>query len=194
MPERVPAICRAVEGATVLDLGAVQHDASAAASDDWLHGRLSEQCERVIGVDTEAEAVATLREQGYDIRVGDATTLNLDVTADTVVAGELLEHVGDAAGLVASARRHLRPGGRLVLSTPNPWLLARQLRDAAVNSAHVAWYGPTVLRQLLDREGFVEISVRGVGPDHRGLTGVAQRLGCDHLGETTWLATARRPA
>lgn len=194
MTERVPAICRATVGPTVLDLGAVQHDADAAARDDWLHGRLCQQHERVVGVDTEAEAVATLREQGYDIRVADATSLDLDVTADTVVAGELLEHVGDAAGLVASAWRHLRPGGRLVLSTPNPWLLARQLRDAAVNSAHVAWFGPTVLRQLLAREGFVDVGVTGVGPAHGGLTGLAQGLGCERLGETTWLATARRPA
>lgn len=194
MGERVPAICEAVTGPAVLDLGAVQHDADAAARDDWLHGRLCQQYERVVGVDTEADAVDTLREQGYDIRVGDATALDLGVTADTVVAGELVEHVSDAGGLIDSARRHLRPGGRLVVSTPNPWLLARLLRDGSVNAEHVAWYGPTVLRQLLARHGFADIAVRGVGPDHSGLTGLAQRLGVERLGETTWLATARRPA
>lgn len=194
MPKRVAAICEAVAGPVVLDLGAVQHQASAAAHDDWLHGRLCQQYERVVGVDTEAEAVATLREQGYDIRVGDATALDVGVTADTVVAGELIEHVSDAGGLIDSARRHLRPGGRLVLSTPNPWLFARLWRDADVNSEHVAWYGATVLRQLLARHGFVDIDVRGVGPRHGGLTGLAQRLGVDRFGETTWLATARRPA
>ena len=64
MTERVPAICRETDGPTVLDLGAVQHDAGAAAREDWLHGRLCARFERVVGVDTEADAVATLREHG----------------------------------------------------------------------------------------------------------------------------------
>ncbi|WP_200531942.1 methyltransferase domain-containing protein [Halorubrum sp. LN27] len=196
MPDRVSAICDAVEGPTVLDLGAVQHEAAAAADDDWLHGRLCDRYESVIGIDTEADAVDELRDRGYDIRVGDATDLSVDVTADTVVAGELIEHVSDPGGLIESARRHLRPGGQVVLSTPNPWLLAHVRRVLGgreqVNEAHVAWYGPTVLQQLLDRHGFSEISCFGVGPSHSGATGLAQRLGCERLGETTWLCLARR--
>lgn len=196
MPDRVSAICDAVEGPTVLDLGAVQHEAEAAHADDWLHGRLSNRYDTVIGIDTEADEVAKLRGQGYDIRVGDATDLSVNVTADTVVAGELIEHVADPGGLIESAHRHLRPGGQFVLSTPNPWLLAHLRRVLSgreqVNEAHVAWYGPTVLRQLLERHGFSEISCFGVGPSHRGPTGIVQKLGCDRLGQTTWLCLARR--
>lgn len=196
MPDRVTAICEAVEGPTVLDLGAVQHEASAADADNWLHGRLSDRYQTVVGIDTAADAVDELRDRGYDIRVGDATDLDMDIEADTVVAGELLEHVSDAGGLVESARQHLRPGGQLVLSTPNPWLLKHLWRvfvsGEEVNDEHVAWYGPTVLRQLLERHGFSVTSCFGAGPQNSGTTGLAQTLGCERLGETSWVCIARR--
>ncbi len=42
-----------------------------------------------------------------------------DGVFDCVVAGEIIEHVPDPDGLLREIRRVLRPGGLLVLSTPN---------------------------------------------------------------------------
>ena len=49
------------------------------------------------------------------------TPQNFDLgrTFDTVFAGELIEHLGNVDGFLSSARRHLEPGGQLVLTTPN---------------------------------------------------------------------------
>jgi SAM-dependent methyltransferase len=45
-----------------------------------------------------------------------------DATADVVVSFQVLEHVRDLAAYFAEARRVLRPGGSLLLSTHGVWL------------------------------------------------------------------------
>ena len=43
---------------------------------------------------------------------------------DIVVSFETIEHVPDDCALIAEFRRVLRPGGQLIVSTPNQWPLA----------------------------------------------------------------------
>lgn len=192
--DRIQRICTHVEGPTVLDLGAVQHDLEKTENDDWLHAHLVERFDTVVGVDMLADEVEALRDRGYQMRRADATDMSLDVTADTVVAGELIEHVDNPGGLVASARDHLRPGGRLVITTPNPWAVVHLRRlftgKHHVNEEHVAWFGPIVLEQLLERYGFRVEVMETTNGSHRGLTGIAHRLGSEVFGGTTWVAVA----
>lgn len=79
---------------------------------------------RVIGVDLSQTAVAyasaAWSRPNLTFRVADA--LRLDVprgSADTVVTFETIEHVTDPALFVDKVADLLRPGGRLVLSTPD---------------------------------------------------------------------------
>lgn len=51
---------------------------------------------------------------------GDAATWGEGGSADVVVATELLEHAHDGAGIVANARRLLRPGGLFVATMAGP--------------------------------------------------------------------------
>jgi 2-polyprenyl-3-methyl-5-hydroxy-6-metoxy-1,4-benzoquinol methylase len=194
MDDRVRRVVNYAEGPTILDFGAVQHDATAANGDNWLHGTLAERFPEVIGVDILTDDVHILQNQGYDVRVGDCTDLHLPVTADTVVAGEILEHVADAGGLLDSARRHLTDDGRLVLTTPNPWAVVHLRRLLTghhdINGEHVAWHGPQTLRQLCRRHGFRVERLEATTRDHRGLTGLAQRLGSEVFGGTTWICVA----
>jgi SAM-dependent methyltransferase len=84
----------------------------------------------VTGVDVDREALAEAAKLGIETRWADVDEpLPFeDATFDVVVAGELLEHVRDPAGLVAEARRVLRPGGRFVASVPNAFRLKNRLR------------------------------------------------------------------
>ena len=68
-----------------------------------------------------------------------------DGAADVVIMSELIEHLVDPDGAVAEARRILRPGGSLLLSTPN---LA-------------AWYNRGLLAFGI-QPIFSEVSLRGV--------------------------------
>jgi 2-polyprenyl-3-methyl-5-hydroxy-6-metoxy-1,4-benzoquinol methylase len=48
-----------------------------------------------------------------------------DASFDVVWSGETIEHVADTAAWLSEIRRVLRPGGRLLLSTPNHGALTR---------------------------------------------------------------------
>lgn len=153
-------IAALVTGQRVLDLGCVQHDPAQASTEWWLHAHLVRAAASVVGVDLLAPAVAALHARGYQVVAGDACHLDLGEQFDVVVAGELIEHVDEPGPLLASARVHLRPGGRLILTTPHAffayhvaeaWLLDPRRRW---NPEHVAWYEPFTLGNLLARHGF----------------------------------------
>lgn len=80
---------------------------------------------RAEGVDLDPSAVDYARRtHGLDGRctfhAADACTTPLpSATFDLAASFETIEHVPDAAGLVAELHRILKPGGRLVISTPN---------------------------------------------------------------------------
>src|SRR5262249_3912831 len=74
-----------------------------------------------VGVDYDGEALRSVRGIEPRARLVNADALRLplgNASFDVVVSFETIEHVPDAARLVAEIRRVLKPGGRLVLSTP----------------------------------------------------------------------------
>ena len=76
----------------------------------------------VIGVDWSATALAQARARGLLVIQGGVDTSGLplpDGCADIVIMSELIEHLVDTDAAVDEVRRVLRPGGVLLLSTPN---------------------------------------------------------------------------
>jgi SAM-dependent methyltransferase len=73
-------------------------------------------------------------------------------TFDAIVAGDVIEHVGDQAATLAEAHRVLRPGGRLFLASPNRFSLAPE--------PHVGVWGVGFLPRSW-MAGYVRV-VRGV--------------------------------
>lgn len=75
-----------------------------------------------LGVDLNSAAIemARSRHGEYDFRLGDACALDLpDGSADCVVSMHLIEHLPDAAAALECWRRVVRPGGQIVIITPN---------------------------------------------------------------------------
>jgi SAM-dependent methyltransferase len=129
----------------------------------WLHGRLAEVADSLVGLDTAEDGVAWANEHGFEAHVVDAQSadavnaLRLE-PADVVVAGEIIEHL-DAPGPFLRAMRGLvRDDGELVLTTPNAYRLLNFLAPLSgselVHPDHTSWQSPRTLRTLLERSGW----------------------------------------
>lgn len=107
-------LLRRAEGAkAVLDAG---------CSTGYLSRPLRERGARVTGLELDEEAAAVARRWCDEVLVGDVETLELPflpASFDVVMCGDLIEHLRDPDRFLARVRPLLRPGGRLVLSTPN---------------------------------------------------------------------------
>jgi SAM-dependent methyltransferase len=92
-----------------------------------------------------------------------------DGSFDAVWSSEVIEHVADTAAWLSEVRRVLRPGGRLLLTTPSHGrvrlLLGGIDRFSEPLGDHLHLYSRRSLRVLLEEFGFGEISVRrAAGP------------------------------
>ena len=164
--DRMEVIGRFVGQGSVLDLGCVdartQREGSTVRVDriaNALHRRIAERNPDTLGADIDAEGVAALNALGFPAVCADAETMDLGRRFDTIVAGEIVEHLENPGLFLRNLRRHLTPDGRLILSTPNPfyaaqtWKIWRHGRPA-VHEDHAGWQDPTTMRQLLHRTGF----------------------------------------
>ena len=151
-------LAHVASGDTVLDLGSGAGEFSAA---------LLEAGAAPIAVDVAAEALRRARERipGLDARpwlAGEPLPVD-DNAVDVVWAGEVIEHVVDVAPWLSEVRRVLRPGGTLLLTTPDHGrgtLLALALSPRRFaehfepRSDHVRFFSRRTLRALLDDLGF----------------------------------------
>lgn len=70
-----------------------------------------------------------------------------DSSMDVVVLGEVFEHIlNHPAGLLQAVYRILRPGGKVILTTPNPSTLANSIR--LLGDGYVLWGTPSFLRNV----------------------------------------------
>ncbi len=116
---------------------------------------------QVVGVDVAETNVARMRELGFEAHQAD---LNEPLPfPDGSYCGisllDVIEHVVKAEQLIGECRRVLRPGGWLLLSTPNHAFYKRRLRALQGRAPdeegyHFRFFIRRKLRALLEGEGF----------------------------------------
>jgi SAM-dependent methyltransferase len=173
--ERYEAVRPLLLGGSVLDVGC----ASRYGRDDWLHGLISQDVTDLVGIDLNAKTVEELQKTDHDVRLADAQDFDLGRTFDVVFAGEIIEHLDNVHGFLSSVRRHLAPGGRFVLTTPNAFYVGNFIYrlggTARVHPQHTAWYCETTLRRVLSVNRFPEADISFIG--HAARTPVRKLAG-----------------
>ena len=161
---------RLVEGRRVLDIGVVEHSLHYMNRPDWRHGRIAGKAAYCLGLDILEPLVKELAGRGFNVRCVDATSdLDLGERFDVAFIGDVIEHVPNAMQLLKFAARHLAPGGRLFVTTPNPFSrkFVRQFKREGVmvvNLDHVAWITPTMAMDLARRAGIRLVAYHLVKP------------------------------
>jgi SAM-dependent methyltransferase len=157
---RSEQILKHVVGQDVLDVGCAGH-IPKPGSPYWLHGRLREKFTSVVGIDLHAENIQKLRDAGYDnVYVQSAEDFKVDGKFDSIVAGELIEHLSNPGSFLECCRTHLKDNGRVVLSTPYAFSLLFILYaflkypKTCENDEHTVWFCPRTLTVLAERYGF----------------------------------------
>jgi SAM-dependent methyltransferase len=174
--DRFDVIEKLVRDRDVMDLGCVDARHARCNSTtrieykpNLLHKRIAEVNPNVLGVDIDQEGVKLLNDQGYNVILADAQTIQLQRQFDTIVAGEIVEHLENPGDFLRNMHRHLRPGGVIILSSPNPfyagscWKIWHYGRPA-VHEEHLGWQDPITLTQLLRRTGFEPIEGYWIQP------------------------------
>jgi len=164
--DRLSFIISKCIGKRVLDLGCIgpyAYDVSPPSPVPWLHDLVRQEAAELIGVDIDERRVHRLREQGYDIRVGDVYELSQIIRErkfDVIIAGELIEHLSNAGTFLDIVKLFLKEEGELIITTPNPFhylnpffLLIK--RPLASHTDHVAWYDAETIKTLAIRHRFI---------------------------------------
>jgi SAM-dependent methyltransferase len=123
----------------------------------------------VIGLDYDSSAVEHVRARypRVDMRQGDLAELPLpDESVDIVVNFQVIEHLWDQPQFIRECLRVLKPGGRLLISTPNRITFSPG-RDTPLNPFHTRELNAAELTELLVEAGFDLDLMTGV---HHGPT------------------------
>jgi 2-polyprenyl-3-methyl-5-hydroxy-6-metoxy-1,4-benzoquinol methylase len=163
-------------------VGSPQRVLDIGCSSGYLAGPLAERGAHVIGIELDEDAAAEARGVCEEVLVGDVESMELpfpEHSFDVVLCGDVIEHLRDAERFLDRVRPLLRPGGRLVLTTPNVanWamrlgLLAGRWRYSErgiLDRTHTHLFTKKTLEEMLERAGYcivefdVTAPVPGVG-------------------------------
>ncbi|EWM16232.1 bifunctional 2-polyprenyl-6-hydroxyphenol methylase/3-demethylubiquinol 3-O-methyltransferase UbiG [Kutzneria sp. 744] len=147
-------------GATVLEAG---------CGEGYGADLLAGVADRVVALDYDQLTAAHVHRAYPRVGVvrGNLATLPLaDESVDVVANLQVIEHLWDQHGFLVECRRVLRPGGRLLVTTPNRITFSPG-RDTPLNPFHTRELAPSELDSLLRGAGFRVEGLQGLrhGPD-----------------------------
>ncbi|ARU06586.1 hypothetical protein CCO03_02120 [Comamonas serinivorans] len=139
--------------ATALDLG--------CGRGEWLE-LLRREGWQAQGVDLDADMLADCTARGLNVAHADALSClraQADASLSVVSAFHVAEHLPFEAlqALVAQALRVLRPGGLLILETPNPENLVVGTSGFYLDPTHLRPLPPRLLAFLPEHQGFARV-------------------------------------
>jgi len=145
-------------GKQVLDVG---------CSSGYLARPLVERGCTVVGIERDQNAAEAARNVCTEVLVGDVEVMTFPFESnsfDVILCGDLIEHLREPEQFLVRVHRHLRAGGRLVLSTPNVanWTMRlsllggrwRYTERGILDRTHLHLFTRKSLVEMLDRAGY----------------------------------------
>ncbi|MGI8666551.1 MAG: methyltransferase domain-containing protein [Jatrophihabitans sp.] len=130
---------------------------------------LAEQAGFGCALDYDAAAISHLATRYRQLRAvrGNLAALPIQTASiDNLVSLQVIEHVWDHRQFLAECARVLRPGGLLLLSTPNR-LTFSPGSDRPSNPFHTHEFTAVELLSLVRAAGFGDVTIRGLHPAAR---------------------------
>ncbi|MHB0971113.1 MAG: class I SAM-dependent methyltransferase [Thermoanaerobaculia bacterium] len=155
-----PYVERARDAAPVVDVGCGRGEFLALCRDAGIPAR---------GFDTNERSVADLKQRGFEVGLAGVPECFASIEAGSVgsvLAAHVVEHIDATTlfALFAEAKHVLRPGGLLMIETPNAESLAMTGRDFWRDPTHVAPRHAGALVLVAREIGFAIEEIRTVHP------------------------------
>jgi 2-polyprenyl-3-methyl-5-hydroxy-6-metoxy-1,4-benzoquinol methylase len=134
-------------------------------NDKLLHARLAAVATEIIGLDIDKQGIETLSKlmPNEVFIIHSAEELESceelqDQLFDVIVAADVIEHLANVGLFLANIRKFLKPGGCLLISTPQSFSIKRMIPMIFsgyeyVHPDHTAYYSVATLSCLLSRYG-----------------------------------------
>ena len=146
------------------DICAGQEVLEAGCGEGYGADLIASVARRVVAVDYDETTVAHVRSRYPRVQVLAANLAAVpmpDSSVDVVVNFQVIEHLWDQPQFITECLRLLRPGGRLLMSTPNR-ITFTPGSDTPVNPFHTRELNAAELRELLQDGGFEIEGMYGV--------------------------------
>ena len=130
---------------------------------------------QVMGLDVDKNAVKTALSKGLNVKLGDIKSLNKGDMFDMITLNHVIEHVYNPVELIQQCYKHLNPGGKLWLETPNINSIGlnvyKEYWRGLEPPRHLVLYNIHTLSKLLSDASFFNITQKT-----HGLSGVYMGL------------------
>jgi SAM-dependent methyltransferase len=187
----------------VLDVGCVNHNLEATLKDDWRHAQIAKVAKKLVGLDYEAEVVKELVKRGWNVVAADAQ--DFDITKqhpdgfEVIVASEIIEHLVNPGNFLRCLKKHLAPGGELILTTPHAYGIAFSFEvlvwgEEHMNDDHTMTFSRKNLDWLIRKCGLEVKEFYFLNPDSTRLhAGLGARMAAKLLYVVQYLFALVRP-
>lgn len=161
VPDAVSFILNESTGKTVLNVGAAGGVEAylPAHRQVWLHDRLQKVAKELVGIDIDRNGIGWAAQHGVNIVEANCESMHLGRTFDVIVMSDVIEHVNAPGLAMQTLVSHLRPSGRLLITTPNPTHYATLVRAILgspqnVYYDHVGCFMPEHIQAMCSRFGY----------------------------------------